>query len=231
MATDEHLNDSDPAMKAALDYNEFVRKEIVYWFALMVISIGLLTHTAYQFYTIQSFDYNRGYIAINDFNSPLKITPVTKPHPRKTDEEIIQWAIDSLRFCLTFDNVSYAMISSECNANKFSLNKQKDNENFNHGQLFYRALEKSELIKIMISNNTSMTVDIQEATMKSKGIKRRMTSRGERGFYTYELNMIIRFLIYGQPLDAPIKYQVTLERMSEVSRREAIGIRSVISTN
>ncbi|MDD9175970.1 hypothetical protein PVK62_08190 [Aliivibrio sp. S3MY1] len=221
----------DPAMQAAIEYGQFIRKEIVFWFGIMWVSFGLVIHTAYQFYTIQSFDYNRGYIAINDHETPLKTTPLTQPHPNKSDAEIIEWAIKNLTYCLTFDNVSYAMISSECNANKFSLNRQKENSEFNHGQLFYRALEKSELIKIMISNSTSMTVDIKNVVLKNKGIKQRATPSGMKGFYTYELDMTLRFLIYGQRLDAPIRYIVTLERMSEISRREAIGIRSMVSND
>ncbi|MBF4374377.1 DotI/IcmL/TraM family protein [Vibrio anguillarum] len=215
------MSDYDHTQQAIFDYQRFLRKELVKWFTAFLLLVGLLILSVLQLYSINSRDINRDYHPVDKMQRTLQPTRLDKPHASLSKAEVMAWTMDNLKYCMTFDYINYAIVSNYCNTNVFSLNPSRDSQ-YNNGQLFYRALEKSELIKTLISNKTSMTIeyiDVAEVTRPNP------TPR----YYTYNYQMTFKIIMQGQKLDAPIIYDVATQRMGELQRSSALGIRSVIS--
>ncbi|ELP5729315.1 hypothetical protein QTV44_002582 [Vibrio vulnificus] len=146
------------------------------------------------------------------------------------------WTVDSLKHCLTFDYLNYTTTASNCTVNVFSLNRFK-NETKTKGQEFYHSLEQSGILSILMNTRTAMTVDIESVEFISEGLKTRTLTLIKNGdevdetqsIYQYEFEIVMRIKIIGQALDAPIRYIVTTERMSDMVRKSGLAIRNVIS--
>ncbi|MBY7854259.1 DotI/IcmL/TraM family protein [Vibrio fluvialis] len=214
--------DNDPAQQAILDYIHFLRKEVVRWFCIALLLIALIIYSLVQLKSVTSQDVNRSYVGIDRSGREMQPDYTDLPHSTKSDSEVMQWAISKLKYCMTFDYVNYASISNQCNAGIFSLQSSPDPD-LSYGQFFYSALEKADLIKNMIDNQTSMTIEYihTEQSEKPKKVK---------GIYSYFFKFTFRVQMQGQILDAPIQYDVTVQRMANVIREDGLGIQSVIST-
>lgn len=219
----------DHAHEAMLAYQVFIRKELIIWFCTMMLSIIIVTYALVQWHYVTSFDYNRGYIAINDQQTPLKLTSMNKPHPTMSSSDIKIWLEDSLSECLTFDSLNYEIMKAYCSANVFSTNRPV-NDSKTYGHLFYEALEDAEVIQALKSNNTSMTIEIVDSDFLDEGLTTyKKYNGGQQQIYTYNYRVQFKIMMYNQNLDAPIIYDIKVERMLESNRRIALGIRSVIS--
>ncbi len=223
---------TDTCHETIVQYQRFIRKELVLWFGIMVSSIFVLIYTYIQWYAVSSYDYNRGYIAVTDEGTPLYPTRLTKPHPTLTAEDIKSWVERELQRCMTFDRYSYETTKARCSAEIFSTNRTFD-DSYSLGQTFYQALEVAEVISVLKANNTSMTIEILDSKFMNEGVKVYRSPAPEkmrdRAYYTYNYRIEFKVMMHGQDLDAPIKYDVAVERMLETNRRLGIGIRSVIS--
>lgn len=223
--------DTDPAHDALIIYQRYIRKELILWFFTSIISVIIFLYTLVQWNSITSEDLARGYIAVDDNGQQLKTTPVDEPHPVMKSDDILDWLNESLVDCMTFDSFSYEVKKAHCSANVFSTNRSY-NDNYNLGQQFYAALEKADVISILKANRTSMTIEIVDAEFKEEKVQRyptRTKSGRQPAYYTYFYQLEFKILMHGQNLDAPIVYDVRVERMSETNRRNGLGIRSVIS--
>lgn len=221
----------DFAHEKALQYRTFIRVELILWFGLMILGFFVLLYALYQWNSVTSTDYNRGYISVNDQRTPLVTTSRLKPHRYLSNTEILEWAKDHLIECMTFDHQSYEIVKAKCTSEIFSTNRTF-NDQRNLGQLFYDALETAEVIRYLKANKTSMTIDIMDSNFVDEKLKtyhdpdRKLRPKQ---VYTYQFEIEFRILMHGQDLDAPIVYDVQVERMNEAHRRIALGIRSVIS--
>ncbi|ENI4488038.1 DotI/IcmL/TraM family protein [Vibrio fluvialis] len=215
------MNHVDPAQQAILEYIQFLRNEVVRWFFVALLLVVLIIYSLFQLKSVRSQDVNRSYVGIDRAGRELQPDYTDLPHSTKSESDVMQWTISKLKYCMTFDYVNYASISNECNANIFSLQSSPDPD-LTYGQFFYRALEKADLVKNMIDKKTSMTIEYIK-TQKSE------EPRKVKGIYSYFFKFTFRIQMQGQVLDAPIEYDVAVQRMTNVIREDGLGIQSVIS--
>lgn len=236
MTTNNAPQKTDHIHNEILKYNRHIRREIVLWFIVLILSFPLMLNAARIWLTVESNDHSRSYVAVNDAYQPMKATPRTKPMEAHDAVFVQNWTVDSLKHCLTFDYLNYTTTASNCTVNVFSLNRFK-NETKTKGQEFYHSLEQSGILSILMNTRTAMTVDIESVEFISEGLKTRTLTLIKNGdevdetqsIYQYEFEIVMRIKIIGQALDAPIRYIVTTERMSDMVRKSGLAIRNVIS--
>lgn len=236
MTTNDMTKTTDHTHNEILKYNRHIRREIVLWFIVLILSFPLMLNAARIWLTVESNDYNRSYVAVNDAYQPMKATPRTKPMEGHDAAFVQNWTVESLKRCLTFDYLNYTTTASNCTVNIFSLNKFS-NETKTRGQEFYYSLEQSGILSILMNTRTAMTVDIESVDFIDEGLKTRTLTFVRNGnevsetqsIYQYEFEIVMRIKIVGQALDAPIRYVVTTERMSDMFRKSGLAIRNVIS--
>ncbi|MEI8659212.1 hypothetical protein [Vibrio sp. Hal054] len=233
-----HAPARDEALEAILAFNSFQKRECINWFLNMWLSIALVMLSYGIYKQVTSVDVNRSYVAVNPEKEP--INPISTRLPINTsDKEIGDWMLASLRKCLNFDWRSYAFTKNKCNADIFAMTKMPFSQ-VTRGEDFYNKLEESGITGLLITNKTSMDVSIQDVELVSKGL-RTYSYEQESGdpselpkletesFYVYEFNMMMTINMVGQKLDAPIRYQVLLQRTSQLVRENGLSIRSVLS--
>lgn len=211
----------DPAQNAIQRHIEFLRGEIVIWFLVLVMLTLLGLYDIYQLYQVQSTDYNRDFVPVDSDNKQMVPDFINKPHPRMTTEDVLDWTIKQVKFCMTFDYINYASVSNYCNANIFTL-RSSPNPDLSYGQYFYNALEKSDIVKTLIDNRTSMTIEYVDTQIKAPPSE-------INNVYSYPFEFEFKVQMQGQKLDAPIVYDVTVQRVSLWQRRSGLGIQFVIS--
>lgn len=226
----------DRAHEATLDLLDFLRRELLLWFGIMMLSFILLASSIYLYDNVNSVDLSRDYVAVDRAGQYLTPTPRTKPSQLNIDE-IEEWITESLEYCLTFDWQSYGYISSQCNSNIFSLNAVPD-DFISRGAHFQKQLKDSNIVSTLLDNRTSMSIEIDSASFIKEGVRtyQRGVFQQNLGWrnvadtrYIYEFEYVFRIKMVGQSLDAPIRYQVLVERTSELLRWHGLAMRSVLS--
>ncbi|MGD8116858.1 hypothetical protein [Vibrio sp. TRT 29B02] len=226
----------DEAHEATLELLDFLRRELLLWFGIMVLSFILLASSIYLYDNVNSVDLSRDYVAVDRAGQYLTPSPLNKPSQLNIDE-IEEWISESLEYCLTFDWQSYGYISSQCNSNIFSLNVVPD-EFISRGAHFQKQLKESNIVSTLLDNRTSMSIDIDSANFIKEGVRtyQRGVFQQNQGWvnvedtrYIYEFEYVFRIKMVGQNLDAPIRYQVLVERTSELLRWHGLAMRSVLS--
>ncbi|USD35511.1 MULTISPECIES: hypothetical protein [Vibrio] len=228
----------DSAHVAIISLNNYIRLELVIWFIIAWLSIGLAGYTVYLYNSATSEDVNREFIPVNRSGGYLE--PIARDKPSHlNDQEVENWVTEKLSYCLTFDWQSYGYISSNCNSEIFSTNYVPYSF-VTRGQDFQKQLKDSNIIPTLMSNKTSMTIKIEEARLVQAEVREYdatyLSSDGSRQWipykdkrYIYEFEYTFRIEMSGQKLDAPIRYQVLVERTSELFRWHGLAIRSVLS--
>lgn len=226
----------DEAHKATLDLLDFLRRELMLWSAIMVLSLIVLITAIYLYDNVNSVDLNRDYVAVDMSGKYLAPTPLNKPSLLNISE-IEEWATESIEYCLSFDWQSYGYISSQCNSNIFSSNLVPD-EFISRGAHFQKQLRDSNLLPTLLDNRTSMSIEIESIRFVDEGVRtyQRGVFQENVGWrnvrdmrYIYEFEYTFRIKMIGQDLDAPIRYQVLIERTSELLRWHGLAMRSVLS--
>lgn len=243
MSNNPSPQEGDNALQSILNLDRHLRQNVVLWFFNMLLALIVLIYGFYKADTVVSADRTRDYAAVNPNDQLHKRrhpnAAIERTYPLSSEQELglEAWLEESLVECLTFDYRNYADVSNYCIANIMSLNRVPDT-NARRGQLFYRRLARSGIIPTLLENQTSMTVSIESLTPKNKGLESYSTivrnAKGEyedvtQSIYVYEYEIVMRIHMTGQRLDAPIRYQVILERMNPLVREIAVGIRSVVS--
>ena len=224
---------NDLAQSAIIEHYYFVRKETVMWFFALWFSIFILGYAVYQYYSVTIRIQTRAYIAVDRENNPLTPTSLLKPSPL-SEEEIQDWMIDKIKYCMDFDYLNYALIYNECNTKFFTLNSFTG---MTKGEVFYKALEKSGLISLMINNLSALSIEVMDVSYKSEGVREYKeivtTPIGMetkvRKYYSYDYTVTFKINMVSQEVDAPIVYDVRVERMSELNREIGFALRYVIS--
>ena len=223
---------NDLAQSAIIEHYYFVRKETVRWFLALWLSIFILAYAVYQYHSVSIRIQTRAYIAIDREDKPLTPSSLLKPSPL-TKEEIQEWMIDKIKYCMDFDYLNYALIYNECNTKFFTLNSFTG---MTKGEVFYSALEKSGLISLMINNLSAMSIEVMDVSYKSEGIREYKeivtTPNGMRTnvkkYYSYDYIVTFKINMVNQEVDAPIVYDVRVERMSELNREIGFALSYVI---
>lgn len=224
---------NDHAQEAIINHYYFSRKQLVIWFCFMWASLFIFMYAIYQYHSVNIKTQTRAYVAIDRSNKPLTPTSLSKP-AKQTPEEIKEWMLETIKYCMTFDYLNYAMIYNECNTKLFTLNSFVG---MTKGEVFYSALEKSGLIGLMINNYSAMSIDVINAEYISEGVREyneTVTRKGGminrvRRYYSYDFTVTFKINMVNQEVDAPIVYDVRVERMSELNRESGVALRYVIS--
>ena len=132
---------------------------------------------------------------------------------------------------------SYGYARAKCISQVMSLRKLPFSQE-SRGHYFYRQLEESGITSLLIDQRTFMSPEIEDIRLVSQGIKtfehERLTRTGlpdtrVEKRYMYEYEVVMKLNMIGQKLDAPVKYQVLIERQSQLLREHGLGIRSIVS--
>ncbi|WP_038194424.1 hypothetical protein [Vibrio nigripulchritudo] len=226
----------DKAHEATLDLLDFLRRELLLWFGIMMLSLVVLATALYLYDNANSVDLSRDFVAVDRAGKYLTPTSLRKPSHLNIDE-IENWVTESLEFCMSFDWQSYGYISSQCNSTVFSSNTVPD-EFISRGAHFQMQLRNSNILNTLLDNRTSMNIEIESAKFVGEGIRtyERGIFKQNEGWknvpdtrYIYEFEYVFRIKMIGQKLDAPIRYQVLVERTSELLRWHGLAMRSVLS--
>ncbi|WP_281188459.1 hypothetical protein [Vibrio harveyi] len=237
MASGSQTKKGDPALQAVLNLDRYNRQQLLIWFMNCLISLCLLTYNFYKADSVASADRNRDYTATNTNGELLHTSKRSQPVDPQSYEEMDEWLLQSVKRCMTFDYRNYADVTNFCNTNVFSLNRIPNSVN-RRGHLFYRTLEQSGIVKTLMDNKTTMTVLIDEYHPVQNGVRDfSYLSEDSDGniintvnkVYIYEYQMTFRIKMEGQKLDAPIRYQILVEKMSPLVRELPMGIRSIVS--
>ena len=228
--------ETDYSHEAILTLLNFERKEFLIWFVNSWLALILAVGAVIQYVNVQSDDNNRDFVAVTREGQYLAPSPKKEPSSLSKDE-VEQWMLDSIFYCMTFDYQSYGFISSECNSSVFSTNTVSGSSE-TKGQQFQRQLKESGIIDILLTNQTSTSIDIMSSKFVDSGVRSYKEMKYQQGGqlipkidsrYTYEFEVVFKIDMEGQKLDAPIRYQVLVERISEALRWHGLAIRSVLS--
>lgn len=225
----------DAGHEAIIVLRRYQQKELLIWFANMWLAALLTVGALVQYINVQSEDVNRDFISVTLDGKYLEPSPATKPSPL-SNLEVEQWMLDSIYYCMTFDYQSYGFVSSICNSDIFATTLLPSGLE-THGQHFQSQLKEAGIIDIMFENQTSSTINVLSSKLIdaqpqtfTELIKRPSGDyEQDKTRYTYEFDVVFKIEMAGQKLDAPIRYQILVERVSETTRWHGLAVRSVLS--
>ncbi|EGQ9239463.1 hypothetical protein M2G93_16860 [Vibrio vulnificus] len=227
----------DPALQSILNLDRYLRQQLLIWFFNSIIALSLLIFSFVKADSVASADRNRDYTPTNSSGELLKRSTTGQPADAKTLAELDSWVAASIQYCLTFDYQNYADVVNFCNTAIFSLNSVPNSPE-RRGHLFYKSLEQSGIVRTLMDNKTTMTIAIDKIKKNAHGLRifdyisedqNGEITNLEQRIYIYEYELTFRIIMQGQKLDAPIRYQVLVEKMSPLVREMPVGIRSIVS--
>lgn len=240
-------NTHDSSHEALLAFGQRLRQEFIINFYLLLISLLALGFSIYVYTSTVSKRPETGYIAVNPDKSYLRSTDVKTPLKASDEQLLDDWVRDKLVYCLTMDFTNAAQVISSCTSNVFSSyrgkverNNWSTNGSLTAGQIFYKAIADSNLISLLLDNRTTMTIELISLSRREEGIYQRKVKynhpdepeMGEqivnlRPTYRYVYDAVYKFKMEGLRVDAPIKYEIIVERVGERSREFPVAFRSV----